>query len=88
MTLMLTSDNNLFAIGSLVLTNTPTTAIGPGDGTSTYSMYPVKISTPLGSKTITDVSVSLSNVIALTSDGSLYSFGDPGTNTVRHYTIN
>jgi alpha-tubulin suppressor-like RCC1 family protein len=83
-TFALTSDNKLYSWGTLVYfsstsnyLSTSLTVLGLGDGKSNQSSVPVAVDlTAFGSKVIASVSASASYATALTTDGSIFAFGD------------
>jgi alpha-tubulin suppressor-like RCC1 family protein len=75
----LTTDSSIFGWGAVAtydLTST-VTVIGVGDGGNSYSSTPVMLTkSGYAGKTISSISASFTNAMALASDGTIYSFGD------------
>lgn len=83
-TLVLDTQNNLYAWGVVATVagginpTTVSTQLGVGNGVGgTFSTTPAAIPmTPFGNKTITDISAAAANAMVMTSDGTIYAFGD------------
>jgi alpha-tubulin suppressor-like RCC1 family protein len=83
-TLVLDTQNRLYAWGIVATVagttypSTVSTQLGIGNGVGgTYATTPTALPmTVFGGKTITDMSVTAANAFVMTSDGTIYSFGD------------
>jgi alpha-tubulin suppressor-like RCC1 family protein len=72
----LTTDSSIFGWGA-VANNSAGGVIGVGDGGNYYSSTPVMLTNSVyAGKTISSISASFTNAMALASDGTIYSFGD------------
>jgi alpha-tubulin suppressor-like RCC1 family protein len=79
----LTSDNLLYGWGSLVQAQGMATSYGAGNNAAFAAKIPIVVDlSAIGTRKITDLAVSASNALLLTSDGALFSFGDS-----RYYIV-
>lgn len=82
---VLTTDQKLFTWGTMsYVVSGVTYFLGAGDGVTSGKNTPYAINmTVFSGKTIVDVKASASNALVLTSDGSVFSMGYNGNQTVR-----
>jgi alpha-tubulin suppressor-like RCC1 family protein len=84
----LTVDNLLYGWGSLIQAQGMAASYGAGNNAAFAAKIPIVVDlSAIGARKITDLAVSASNALLLTSDGALFSFGDSRYYIVRNTHI-